>query len=73
MALVHRIRQKYATRNHQIVAELREAAGAAPPVDPKMVVKRKAAEVSTAMALVHGGDWTVQIDHDLRLVVIRPV
>lgn len=73
MSIRHRIAPRYETRNHEIVAGLREAAGAGPPVDPKMAVKRYAAQISTAMALIHGGDWTVQIDHDLRLVLIRPV
>ena len=45
-------------------------AGAAAPMDPMMVVKRKAAEISTAMALLHGGDWRVQIDHEVGLVAI---
>lgn len=64
---------RYATRNDEIIAELREAAGAAAPMDPKTVVKRKAAEISTAMALLHGGDWRVQVDHSVPLVLIRPV
>lgn len=72
MALVHRIRPKYLTKNDEIVASLRDAAGAAAPLDPKTVVKRKAAELSTAMALLHGGDWQVQIDHSVPLVLIRP-
>ena len=73
MAINHQIKPRFKSRNHEIVAGLREAAGAGAPVDPKMKVKRLTAEVSAAMALLHGGDWTVQIDHDLRLVVIRPV
>lgn len=72
MALVHRIRPKFLTRNHEIVASLRKAAGATAPLDPHIVVKRKAAELSSAMALLHGGDWQVQIDHEIPLVLIRP-
>jgi hypothetical protein len=72
MAISHRIQKRYATRNEEIVAGLRDAAGAAAPLDPYVVIKRKAAEISTAMALIHGGDWMAQVDHDLRLVVIRP-
>jgi hypothetical protein len=71
MRLVQRVKPKYATKADQIVAELRDAAGAAAPVDPKMLVKRKAAEISTAMALVHGGDWRVVIDHENQMVLIR--
>jgi len=70
MSLHHRIKPKYATRNDQIVAELRESAGAAPPVDPHMKVKRLTAEVAIAMALIHGGDWRVQIDHEDGLIVV---
>jgi len=70
MALVHRIKPKYPTRNHQIVAELRESAGAAPPVDPHMKVKRLTAEIATAMALIHGGDWRPVIDHENGLVLV---
>ena len=72
MAINHQIRPKYQSRNDEIVAKLREAAGAAPPMDPLMVVKRKAAELSTAMALLHGGDWQAQIDHSVPIVLIRP-
>lgn len=63
-------RPRYETRNEEIVAELREAAGAAAPLDPRIVVKRKAAEISTLMALLHGGHWMVRIDHDEGLVMI---
>jgi hypothetical protein len=70
VAIWHNIKPRYATRNEQIVAELRDLAGAAAPVDPKLVVKRKAAEISIAMALLHGGDWRVKIDHEEGLVVV---
>ncbi|TPM39612.1 hypothetical protein [Mesorhizobium sp. B2-3-4] len=73
MAIRHRIKPRYKTRNEQIVADLRDLAGAGPPMDPYMVIKRKAAEISTAMALLHGGEWQVQIDHTIPLVLIRPV
>lgn len=61
---------RYETRNHEIVAGLRQASGAGAPLDPVMTIKRKAAEVSTLMALLHGGDWRVQIDHEVGLVAI---
>ncbi len=57
-------------RNEKIVEELRKAAGAAAPIDPMMFIKRKAAEISTAMALLHGGDWRVRIDHQEGLLMI---
>ena len=70
MAIIHRIRPKYKTRNEEIVAGLFEAAGAVAPAPPEIVIKRKAAEISTLMALMHGGDWRVQIDHEDGLIVI---
>ncbi|WP_181175441.1 hypothetical protein [Mesorhizobium sp. B1-1-4] len=63
---------RYQTRTDEIVAELRKAAGAAAPLDPMMVIKRKAAEIATAMALVHGGDWRVEIDHQVGFVLVAP-
>lgn len=70
MAISHRIRQRYATRNEEIVANIIKSAGAVPPLDQKTVIKRKAAEISAAMALLHGGDWRVQIDHEVGLIVV---
>ena len=72
MAIWHQIKPRYATRNEEIVAGLREAAGAGAPLDPIIVVKRKAAEISTAMALLHGGDWRVEIDHQAGFVLVAP-
>ena len=72
MAIIHRIRPKYKTRNEEIVANLVESAGALPAADPKIVIKRKAAEISYLMALVHGGDWRVEIDHRTGFVLIAP-
>ncbi len=56
-----RIKLRYETRNHEIVAKLRETAGAAPPIDPHMRIKRLLAEIAILMALIHGGDWRVEI------------
>lgn len=69
-AIERRIQPKYKTKNEQIVAELREAAGATPPMDQRTVIKRKAAEISAAMALLHGGDWRVQIEPENGIVLI---
>lgn len=65
-----RIRPKYKTKNDEIVAELFKAAGADTPAAPELIIKKKTAEVSALMALIHGGDWRVQIDHEVGLVVI---
>lgn len=61
---------RYGSRNEEIIAELRQVAGAAAPLDPKTVVKRKTAEIAVAMALLHGGDWRIQIDHDAGFVMV---
>lgn len=71
MAINHRIRPKFESRNDEIIAKLRESAGAAPPVDPMLKVKRLTAEVAIQMALLHGGDWRIEIDHDDGFVVVR--
>ena len=71
MAISHQIKPRFATRNEEIVAGIIEAAGAVPPLDPYVVIKRKAAELSTAMALLHGGDWRVEVDHEDCFVVVR--
>lgn len=72
MAIQHQIRQRYRTRNEEIVAGLREAAGAGAPMDPHIVIKRKSAEIAIAMALLHGGDWRVEVNHDLCFVLVAP-
>lgn len=51
---------RYKTRNEKIIGQLREAVGAAPPIDPAVRVKRLMAEVAIQMALLHGGDWRVE-------------
>ncbi|OJY66413.1 MAG: hypothetical protein BGP09_31285 [Rhizobium sp. 60-20] len=72
MAIFHQIKPKYKTRNDEIVAGLFAAAGADAPAPPETVIKRKAAEISTLMALIHGGDWRVEIDHQAEFVLIAP-
>jgi hypothetical protein len=70
MAISRQIRPRYKTRNEQIIADLRSAAGASAPIDPEMSIKRKTAEIAIAMALLHGGDWRVQIDHEIGFVTV---
>lgn len=67
-----RIRQKYKSKNEEIIADLFKSAGADAPAAPTIVIKRKAAEISTLMALLHGGDWRVEIDHRSGFVLIAP-
>lgn len=72
MAIHHQVRPKFRSKNEEIVARLREDAGASPPIDPHMKVKRLTAEVAVAMALIHGGDWRVEIDHQAGFVLVAP-
>lgn len=65
-----RFGQRYATRNDEIVADLRALSGAGAPIDPMMKVKRLTAEVATTMALLHGGDWRIQIDHEEGMILV---
>jgi len=69
-SLARRYRPKYATRNEEIVAGLREAAGAGPPIDPAMKVKRLVAEIAIQMALLHGGDWKVEIQPEKGFLLV---
>lgn len=59
-----------AERNARIVAGIRAEAGAGAPRDPYMQVKKHAALIATDMALIHGGDWRVQIDHGVGAVFV---
>jgi hypothetical protein len=70
MSIRHRIAPRYATRNHEIVAGLREAAGAGPPVEPVMAAKKKIAEAATLLALSQGGEWRIQFEPENDLVQI---
>jgi hypothetical protein len=72
VAIHHQVRPKFKTRNDEIVAGLFESAGAVAPAPPEIVIKRKAAELSALMALIHGGDWRVEIDHQVGFVLVAP-
>lgn len=64
MAIIHRIRPKYRNRKEEIVADLLYGSGGATEDHLETVIKRKAAEISIAMAVLHGGEWRVQIEHE---------
>lgn len=70
MAIDHQIKPRYETRNDEIVANLRETAGARPPIDPEMRAKKLIAEAATLLALSRGGDWRMQFQPDRGLVVV---
>lgn len=65
-----RYQPKYKTRNEEIIAGLREAAGAGPAVDPEMRAKKLIAEAAILLALSRGGDWRMQFQPDRGLVVV---
>lgn len=69
-AIARRIRSKYQTRNEAIVAQLRKVAGADVPTEPQALIKKQVNEVACLMALVHGGDWRVQIEPERGVVLI---
>lgn len=72
MEIYRRIKPKYRTRNEEIVARIRAEVRAGPPIDPHMKIKRLTAEIAVMMALIHGGDWKVEIaPEDGFLVVCR--
>lgn len=72
MAIIHQIRRKYATKQEEIVGEIMEYAGALSSLDPEAVIKRKAAELAYFMALMHGGEWRVEVDHENPFVLVAP-
>jgi 23S rRNA-/tRNA-specific pseudouridylate synthase len=72
MAIIHQIRRKYASKNEEIVADLLYGPGIGTEQEMDTVIKRKAAEISIAMAILHGGEWRVEIDHENCFVLIAP-
>jgi len=44
----------------------------APTNDLAAEVEYRARQLVEAMRAVHGGEWRVQIDHDLHLVIVAP-
>lgn len=62
MAIEHRIKPKYKTRNEAIVARIRAEARADAPRDPRMAIKKKTAELAYLLALECGGDWKIRSD-----------
>lgn len=70
MAIIHQIRRGYATKAEETVAELLYGTDVKTEEEMETVIKRKTAEISIAMAILHGGDWGVQIDHERGYVLI---
>lgn len=64
MAIIHQIRPKYANKKEEIVADLIYGSAGATEDRLQTLIKRRTAEISIAMAILHGGDWRVQIDHE---------
>lgn len=57
---------------------LRRVLGVVPGVKPlfnisdRASIKRNANALAVAMAVMHGGDWLAQIDHEAGVILIRP-
>lgn len=71
MAIEYRVKALHRTRNEQIVSGIRDSVGADAPRDPLMAIKTRASELASLLALVHGGDWRVQIDSETVVVARR--
>lgn len=69
-AIERRIKPKFQSKNHEIVAGIIEASGAALPIDPYVKVKRLTAETAVTMALIHGGDFRVEVDHEAGMILV---
>lgn len=59
------------TRNEIAMAKLRGFAAGA-PVETYVKVKMLTAEIAALMALIHGGDWMMEIDHQRPFVMVVP-
>ena len=70
MAISYQVKPLYTSQNERIVAGLRNAVGAGPPIDQEKSAKRKAAEIAIAMALLHGGEWRLQYEPENGLIVV---
>lgn len=70
MAIIHQIKRRYATKAEETVAELLYGTGIKTDDEMNTVIKRKAAEIAIAMAILNGGDWRVTVDHDQGFVMV---
>lgn len=66
MALDNRIKNRIDAN----IAKLKAGTRADSLSDPNMRIKKRVAEVACLMALIHGGDWRVQIDHEEGFVYV---
>jgi hypothetical protein len=57
------------TRNVDTVAKLREMADDR-PLEPVVAIERAAARIATEMKAIHGGHWTIDINHDAAFVSV---
>lgn len=60
------------TRGEEALEKLRAIAMGVWPFDPAVRIERDAASIANAMAMIHGGEWRVEIDHQHQMVLIRP-
>jgi len=70
MAIEHRIKPKFKTKNEAIVARIRAEARVDAPRDPRMAIKKKMAELAYLIALEYGGDWHPAMNPEAGFAVI---
>lgn len=58
------------TRGEDTLEKLRAIAAGVWPLDPAIRIERDAASIASAMAMIHGGEWRVQIDHLAGIVLV---
>lgn len=58
------------TRRQGTLEKLLNSAAKGWSADPMKRIQEDADAIATAMALLHGGDWRVQIDHDEGFLLI---
>lgn len=46
--------------------------GAIAEAADRQTIQQKAKALAVAMAMLHGGDWIAQIDHDAGFILVRP-
>jgi hypothetical protein len=56
-------------RNADTVAKLCEMADG-PPLEPVVAIERAAARIADEMKMIHGGRWSIDIDHGACFVAV---
>lgn len=73
MNLSRRIRSNPVTTNAATMNALKSMAAAGNPDGVVLSIERAANRIAIEMAEIHGGEWTVNINHDACLVAVSRV